>query len=442
MNPREQVANGLATAMLGGAWSREPMRARIARALGRPRAPRWAGALVGQVLGAYRDAPADRPRELAAYVQTTPAWQLAWEHRRPPRIVRWAPTPTVMVARPWPVIELDDLGALARLLAIDQGELAWFADVRSIERRSGQPLRHYRWRALPKRGGVRLVAAPKPRLKEIQRRLLRHVLTQIPVHPAAHGCVPGRSVRTAVDPHAGAAIVIRADVEGFFSSISAGRIWGLLRMAGLPEPVAHTITGLVTTVVPTQVWRAVPRPTGALLLDAHLRMGERLATPHLPQGAPTSPVLANLAAFSLDRRLTGLAGAFGGQYTRYVDDLTFSGGPSLRNARSRFVELVDDIVRSDRLRLNERKTVVLGAAGRQQLLGAVINDHPTVARHERDALRALLHNCATRGWQTQTRGLEADEFRATLLGRISWIGGLDPSFGARLRRSFDAVDWS
>ena len=171
-------------------------------------------------------------------------------------------------------------------------------------------------------------------------------------------------------------------------------------------------------------------------------MGARLAVPHLPQGAPTSPALANLAAYSLDRRLTGLASSFGARYTRYVDDLTFSGGSPLRAARSRFVGLLEDILREEGLRLNDRKTVVLGAAGRQQVLGAVLNDHPTVARRERDALRALLHNCAASGWQRQARGRSREEFGASVLGRISWIGGLDPAFGSRLRRSFDAIDWS
>lgn len=413
------------------------MHARLTAALGRRSAPRWVGALVDQVHEAYRDAPVDRPRELAAYLQTRPAWTLAWQHRRTPRIVHWTPTPTAMVTVPWPIAELDDESALCRLLDLDSGELAWFADARSMERRATEPLRHYRWRQLPKRDGVRLVAAPKPRLKEIQRRLLHHVLEPIPVHDAAHGCVRGRSVRTAVAPHAGSAIVIRVDLEAFFASIPAGRVWGLFRTAGLPEAVSHTLTGLVTTTVPLAVWRTVPVPRD---LDAHHRLRSLLATPHLPQGAPTSPAVANLVAFSLDRRLAGLAASFGAQYTRYVDDLTFSGGPSLRGARSRFVELVEQIVHDEGFRANERKTVVLGSSGRQQVLGAVVNDHPTLPRRERDNLRALLHNCQVHGWRSQDRGVA--NFREQLLGRVSWANSLDPAFGAKLRRSFDAVDWS
>jgi RNA-directed DNA polymerase len=334
---------GIATALLAGPWTRPLMHARLTAALGRRSAPRWVGALVDQVRDSYRDPPADRPRELASYLQTRPAWALAWQHRRVPRIVHWQPTPTAMVRAPWPLVELDDLSALCRLLDIDAGELAWFADARSLERRASEPLRHYRWRTLPKRDGVRLVAAPKPRLKEIQRRLLRHVMEPIPLHAAAHGCVRGLSVRTAVAPHSGSTVVFRFDLEAFFASIPAGRVWGLFRTAGLPEAVAHTLTGLVTTTVPLAVWREVQVPRDT---DAHRRLGRQLAAPHLPQGAPTSPAVANSVAFSLDGRLAGLAAGFGAQYTRYVDDLTFSGGSSLRSARSRF----RGVGRSDRAR--------------------------------------------------------------------------------------------
>ena len=326
---------------------------------------------------------------------------------------------------PWPIAELPELSAVARLLNVDQGELDWFADVRGWERRCPEPLRHYRWRTVARvGGGSRLVAAPKPRLKEIQRRLIRHVLGRIPVHDAAHGGVGGRSVRTALTPHAGHAVVIRMDLAQFYASIPAGRIYGLLRTAGLPEAVAFTMTGLVTTVAPLEVSR-----------------DPLLAVPHLPQGAPTSPQLANLIAFSLDRRLTGLAERFGAAYTRYVDDLAFS-GDSLRNARSRFVDLAGEIVRDEGFTVNERKTVVLGSAGRQQVLSAVINAHPAVPRPERDELRAILHNCVVHGWASQARGLSRDEFREHLLGRVAWVGSLHPAHGHRLCAIADQIDWS
>jgi hypothetical protein len=326
------------------------------------------------------------------------------------------------------------------MLDVDQAELAWFADNRGLERTGGEALRHYRWHVVPRRGGVRLLAAPKPRLKEIQRRLLRHVLAPIPTHDAAHGCVPGRSVRTAVAPHAGSAVLLRMDLEGFFAGIAAGRVWGLLRgTAGCPEPVAHVVTGLVTTVVPAQVWRGLPLPEGAEARDRHRRLGLRLAVPHLPQGAPTSPMLANLVCYRLDVRLAALAATIGATYTRYVDDLTFSG--DRRIGQVWFPERVSAILRDEGFRVNPAKTVAASAGRRQLVLGAVVNVRPTLPRPERDALRALLHNCATHGWRTQTRGRDPATFRDHVLGRVAWASSIDPVLGARLEGLAHRIDW-
>jgi RNA-directed DNA polymerase len=412
-----QISAAVAAAFLAGPWDPTAMRVRLHRSLGiQPQ--RWTHRLVQQVLPLYPRPPLDRPRELAAVIRALPAWD---PMRLPSRVAHWYLVPTDMGPMPWPVRQLATVGALARLLDVDAGELAWFADVRNLERSVSEPLRHYRWRQLPKRDGVRLIAAPKPRLKEIQRRILRHLLTAIPVHEAAHGAVPGRSVRTALLPHARSAVVIRADLRSFFASVPAHRVYALLRRAGYPEPVAHLVTGLCTTVPP-----------------AGLQTGP--VRPQLPPGAPTSPALANLVCFALDRRLTGLAAAFGARYTRYVDDLTFSGGPRLGSSSRSFLDRVSQVVQAEGHRLVPAKSIVLNSSGRQQALDAVLNERPTISRQDRDNLRALLHNCAVNGWRTQSRG--RPNFPAYVRGRIAHVAGLDPVAGNRLLLRYEAVDWS
>ncbi|WP_218938375.1 reverse transcriptase family protein [Modestobacter altitudinis] len=435
------TASGIATALLAGPWRRRDMVRRVAVALGQARAATWVGTMVGEVQTGYPQAPVDRPRELARFLRTTHGWARGQDATPPPRVLRWEPRPTELAWSRSPVADLPDQAAVARLLDVDAGELAWFADARGLERTAGEPLRHYRWHVVPRPHGVRLLAAPKPRLKEAQRRLLRHVLTRVPVHDAAHGCVPGRSVRTAVAPHAGSPVVLRMDLEAFFASVAAARVHGLLLgPAGLPEPVAHLLTSLATTVVPAQVWRQVPLPTGVEARERHRRLGRQLAVPHLPQGAPTSPALANLVCFRLDRRLAGLAASCGARYTRYVDDLTFSGGTAV--GRDRFADLVARVVTDEGFRVNAAKTAATSAARRQSVLGAVVNTRPTLSRRERDALRALLHNCATSGWAGQTRGREPATFRDHVLGRVAWAASLDPAFGARLHALAERIDWS
>ena len=117
-------------------------------------------------------------------------------------------------------------------------------------------------------------------------------------------------------------------------------------------------------------WSRVPRPRDLSVIAAHHRLGWRLAAPHLPQGAPKSPALANLSALALDRRLRGLAAALDARYTRYADDLVFSGGRGLLRAAADVRRTVAEIAREEGHRVNERKALLMTSAGRQRVGGS------------------------------------------------------------------------
>ena len=233
---------------------------------------------------------------------------------------------------------------------------------------------------------------------------------------------------------------MRLDLEDFFASIAAGRIYGILRTAGYPEAVAHSLTALTTNAMPWAAWAAVPRPRELDEITAHHRLGRRLATPHLPQGAPTSPALANLAAFGLDRRLAGLARSLSATYTRYADDLTFSGGTLLLSRANELRATAGMIAREEGFTVNERKSALMTRAGRQRVCGIVVNAHPNLAREEYDRLKATLHNAALRGPASENRAGVGD-FRAHLLGRIAWVESLHPARATKLRERFARIDW-
>ena len=99
------------------------------------------------------------------------------------------------------------------------------------------------------------------------------------------------------------------------------------------------------------------------------------------------------------------------------------------------------VTRAEGFRLNPAKTAVLGRGARQQVLGAVVNTHPALARPDRARLRAVLHNCAVNGWSSQAGDRSRDEFRAHLLGRVAWVGSLHPDHGRRLRAIAERIDW-
>lgn len=434
---RPDLARALAAGFLVGEWTQPGLLASGRTVLGRR--PVWLTPLARQVLALYPRAPRDRPRELATNIAALPAAAKAAHLGPAVRPVAG----TQMLTNRWRLPVLHHLDDLAAFLHLDGGELDWFSDPRRLARSASDvPLQHYRVSHRPApSGAVRVLEAPKPRLKAIQRRLLHEIASLVPPHEAARGFRPGGSVRSYAAPHAGRPVVVRLDLEAFFASVTVSRVYGIWRTAGYPEPVAHCLAGLVTCVLPWSAWRAVPAPGDDGLLDAHWRLGRRLAAPHLPQGAPTSPAMANLAAFRLDVRLTALARSWGGSYTRYADDLAFSGDAGWGRGTSRLIDAIEVIVRDEGFWLNARKTGVMPRAGRQRLAGLVVNDRPRVARQEVDVLRAILHNCRRHGPSSQNRD-DLPAWEEHLRGRIAWVAQHDPVRGERLRAVHDAVDWS
>ena len=422
------LATALADALLSdGGWRRPDLVDRGGLVLGVRR--RWLWPVADAVLVAYPHPPRDRLRELAAFLSTLDplrgAVTAARQHGRP-IVIRARPVaPTRTVRRPWHTPVIDDLTALAAMLDLSIEHLDWYADRRGMNRRAtDQRLHHYRYR-WTNRG--RLIEAPKPRLRALQRQLLAEVLGPIPVHPAAHGFVPSRSAHTFAAAHAGQPVVVRIDLLAFFTHIPATRVYGLLRTGGYPEPVAHTLTGLFTTRTPHTVLRKAP----ADLPDRSARLAA-LRAGHLPQGAPTSPALANLCAYRLDRRLTGLADAFAITYTRYADDLAFSGDLPTRRAAD-LIAAVTAIVRDEGFRIHPDKTHVRSQADRQFLAGLVVNRRPAAPREEYDRLRAILHNAARTGLESQNHAGHP-AFAEHLTGRVAWIAHHHPTRAAKLAR--------
>jgi hypothetical protein len=339
----------------------------------------------------------------------------------------------------WEVPEILTSGALSDRLGISPLQLDWFADRwRPGSRPAAGPLCHYRYEWRRKRSGSsRLIESPKPELKAIQRRVLREILETIPPHEAAHGFRKGRSVRTFAAPHIGKSVVVRFDLRDFFLTITDTRVAAIFRTAGYPEPVARLLAALCTNGTPSAVFDA---PCSFAEKAPSWVRRRQFEIPHLPQGAPTSPYLANLCAFRLDRRLAGLARASGVDYTRYADDIVFSGGPRFAWSVKRFLIHVGAIALEEGFAVQHHKTRVMQRSGRQQVAGVVVNQRLNVGRLETDALEAQLFNCVRYGPENQNRTGHTN-FRAHLAGRIAHVASLNPSRGERLRGLFDRIPW-
>jgi RNA-directed DNA polymerase len=440
---------GVALAFLAGPWDQEELVLRGRRAIDwdpqLPDDPSWLRPLVDVVLGAYPQRPVDRDEELATLICEHELFRAAvWGGPDPIRIRRWfIPEPAMVPVegppRNFPVLPLASHLELERAFGVTALELAWFADEHGINAKTARsPLHHYHHQWVPKaRGGYRLLEAPKPRLRRIQRWLLDHVLAPIPPSPAAHGFVTGRSVRSFVAPHVGTRVVVRFDLQQFFTSITRARVAAMFRRVGYRAAVATTLSGLCTTATPHSVLAAHPRDGD---LSQRFFTNARLRDRHLPQGAPTSPALSNLATFNLDRRLSALAAAHGATMTRYADDLAFSGDRSFERALRFFGPQVEAIARDEGFRINPRKTRVMPRARRQMLCGLVVNDRANLPRTQADALRATLFNAIRFGPHSQNRDSHP-AFRAHLEGRVAWAASINPARGRRLWALFDRIRW-
>jgi hypothetical protein len=366
------------------------------------------------------------------------------QYRNELSVDRWLTEPQrmqpVAAAESWDLPEIVSPGALADWLGVSPGDLRWFADLRGLGCKNHRPLlRHYHFRILAKPfGNVRLIEAPKPRLKELQRRILAEILEKVPLHPAVHGFVKGRSIKTFVAPHVRRRIVLRMDLQDFFPSLIGARVQSFFRTLGYPEAVADLLGGICTNSTPGDVWKQAGRDVD----PARVREARYLYTrPHLPQGAPSSPALANLCSYRIDCRLYRLAKAVGAEYTRYADDLAFSSDEAAFERRIEPLSTrIAAILLEEGFAVNHRKTRVMRQGVRQYLAGVVANQHLNVIRADFDRLKATLTNCARLGPETQNRDAHP-RFRAHLEGRVGFVEMINPARGRRLRALFQEIRW-
>lgn len=170
----------------------------------------------------------------------------------------------------------------------------------------------------------------------------------------------------------------------------------------------------------------------------HSRQLHRL--PHLPQGAPTSPILANLAAYHLDCRLQGAARKLGFNYTRYADDMAFSSEWREPEAIAALNRQVKRIVGEEGFALNDTKYRAMSQAARQQLAGVVVNKKQSLRKAEVKQLEAILYNCARFGPQSQNRQGHP-HFRAWIEGKLAHVRHLAPQHYPRLDQHYQQIRW-
>jgi len=286
---------------------------------------------------------------------------------------------------------------------------------------------HYVHFEVPKKsGGTRVLSAPHKSMAAAQKYILTEILNRLPVEEPAHGFVMGRCIVTNAAPHVGHAVLVNLDLENFFPSIGWRRVRSDFWRLGY-SPCVATILALLCTECPRQ----------AVTYDGKLyyvATGPR----GLPQGACTSPGLSNQVARKLDKRLGGLSKKLELTYTRYADDLSFSGGPAVSEKVGYLMARVRHIAEGEGFAVNEKKSRVLRKNAQQTVTGIVVNEKVSLKRETLRKLRAILHDATKNGLDAANRDGRPN-FRAWLHGMIAYVHMVRPDVGTKLLAQFTAL---
>lgn len=340
-------------------------------------------------------------------------------------------------------------------------------------RRSGKP------GARPKRR----IAAPAPSLMRQQRWLVARVLHHAPRHPASMAFHKEADIVEAARLHCGCTWLIKMDIRNFFESIYEPTVFRVFLELGYPRLLAFELTRLCTRIVPRNRLRWEGRRLG--LFDAHrgpkfysrvrsrpdvrghraigrhdeflesvsgAKGSERLPLPlgSLPQGAPTSPLLANLAVKDMDIRLAAVAAEHDLTYTRYADDIALSTRRS-DFTRAEAVVVIGKVLREferEGLRPHHAKTRLVSPGARKIVLGlAVDGSAPRLTREYRNKLRLHAHMLGTRAiapsaHATALRFRSVTAMRRHIEGKVAHARRLEPAFADAIAAKLRSVDWT
>lgn len=295
-----------------------------------------------------------------------------------------------------------------------------------------KPSRKHRW-----------ICVPEPMLMQAQRWIAQNMLNAVTPHEACHAFTPDRDLVGATKKHLRAKWLVKLDIRRFFESVPEKSVYLVFRQLGYPALLSFQLARLCTRVRREDLIGTVPRHR-----VRSLPIRPRVAG-HLPQGAPTSPMLANLAVERLDDHLSTMAKQHGWTYTRYADDLAFSRiDDSNRGSAVMLVKLVERALIDFGFVPQSAKTRIASPGARKVLLGTLVDrERPRLTRRFRDNLETHLYALtAQRIGPTAHVGrrgfVSKIGMRRHVEGLLAFAHQVDPIYAAKQYVRFNSIDWS
>lgn len=264
---------------------------------------------------------------------------------------------------------------------------------------------------IPKKSGKwRKIEAPKDRLKSIQAWIKSEILEHLTISDYAKGFVRSVSIYDNAVLHTNKEVVLNIDLQDFFPSVKYSQVFRIFYYAGYTKEVSHLLTKLCTN-------------------NSNV----------LPQGAPTSPILSNIVCYKLDKRLGGLSGKMGIVYSRYADDITFSGNKDLLG----IVPLIRSIIQDEGFTVNENKVRIQYSNGRQTVTGLTVNKKVTVNKELERELCNAIYYISKFGVDDHMLHINCDRafYKEHLFGIACFINMIDGEKGERYIEQLNSLAW-
>lgn len=264
-------------------------------------------------------------------------------------------------------------------IILSLGHLSFHTDIshrelRIITERRKYPYRDFR---IKKRsGGFRQISVPSSTLCHVQKWINKFILSKAEDNPYSFAFVHGKSVKQCAEVHLGCKWLIKIDLRHFFESISEIKVYKYFKSLGYSNLFSFELARICTKTYKFQsgkysdkYWRARNKHRYKFYFDD--RIG------HLPQGAPTSPMLANCITKDLDYAIAEYTTSKDIIYTRYADDLIFSSTSNdfgWKSAKS-LVSHVYKLLPTYGFKPNTQKTYILHPGARKIVLGLLVDSN-------------------------------------------------------------------
>lgn len=259
-------------------------------------------------------------------------------------------------------------------------------------------------------GGERTINMPSYELKELQRWILDNILIKIKISDYAMGFVKGKSIIDNATVHLNQKCIINIDLQDFFNTIKFENIYSVFHNCGYTKEVSFSLAKIAT-------YQGV-----------------------LPQGAPTSPMLSNIVCIHMDKRLKGLADSFNAKYSRYADDITFSGEPLI----SKMLPTARKILENENFTVNEAKNRITFAHQRQEVTGITINNGKLrINKKYKNIVKQEIYYCQKYGVDSHLKHIGCDKsfYKEHLYGKVIFIHMVESELGKKLFNELDKIKW-